>query len=185
MRPEPPPSVPTASGPRPAATATAAPPLDPPEVRLWSQALAVRPKSGASVNGLWPNSGVVVLPIRMAPARFNRATATESVEGTLSAKATEPKVVRTLAVSTRSLIENGTPKSGLRTAPCIMAASASRAAARASSAVTVIKAFSTGCARSMRSRTTSTSSTGDNVRPAISRASSAAEVKARSLIGWS
>ena len=52
----------------------------------------------------------------------------------------------------------------------------------AGSAVTVMKGLSLGCARSIRSRTISTSSTGDNVRWVINRASSAAEVKARSFI---
>jgi hypothetical protein len=35
----------------------------------------MRPKIGASVKGLWPNSGVVVLPIRMAPSARARVTA--------------------------------------------------------------------------------------------------------------
>src|ERR687898_639884 len=60
MRTEPPPSVPKASGPMPSDTAAAAPPLEPPQGRPWSQGLTVRPNSGPSVNGLWPNSGVVV-----------------------------------------------------------------------------------------------------------------------------
>ena len=49
------------------------------------------------------------MPIRMAPACFNRATATESAAGMLSASATEPKVVRTPAVLMSSLTEKGTP----------------------------------------------------------------------------
>ena len=109
MRLDPPPSVPIPIGPSPAATAAAAPPLDPPEVRDKSHGLAVRPKSGESVKHLWPNSGVVVLPTRIAPAAFIRATAGEFAAGTLSSSATEPKVVRTPAVLTRSLTANGTP----------------------------------------------------------------------------
>jgi hypothetical protein len=102
MRVEPPPSVATASGPRPAATQTAAPPLDPPLVCAALQALQVRPKSGASVRHLVPNSGVVVLPRRMAPLWRSRAIATASSSGTLSRKSSEPKVVRTPRVFTRS-----------------------------------------------------------------------------------
>src|SRR5436305_5730715 len=68
MRLDPPPSVPMPIGPSPAATAAAAPPDDPPDVRDRSQGLAARPNSGASVKHLWPNSGVVVLPTRIAPA---------------------------------------------------------------------------------------------------------------------
>ena len=95
------------------------------------------PNSGASVNGLWPNSGVVALPIRIAPAAFRRATETASRAGTFAAKISEPMVVRTPAVATRSLTENGTPCSGPSASPAITAASAACAAARAASAVTV------------------------------------------------
>jgi len=100
----------------------------------------------------------------------------------LPASATEPNVVRTPAVLTRSLTANGTPCSGPNVSPRTTAASASLAAARASSARTVMKALSAGCERSMRSSTASTSSTGDTARRAISAASSAAEVKARSSV---
>src|SRR6267378_4144739 len=62
MRVEPPPSVAMPIGPMPAATATAAPPLEPPLVRSAFQALRVWPNSGASVSALWPNSGDGVLP---------------------------------------------------------------------------------------------------------------------------
>src|SRR5215469_16863703 len=101
MRLDPPPSVAMPIGTNPPAAAAAAPPLDPPQVRDKSHGLAVRPKSGASVKHLWPNSGVVVLPTRIAPAAFSRATATESAAGTLSANATEPNVVLTPSVLTK------------------------------------------------------------------------------------
>ena len=42
-------------------------PLEPPLERALLQALRVRPNSGESVRHLVPNSGVVVLPTRMAP----------------------------------------------------------------------------------------------------------------------
>src|SRR5262249_45741403 len=112
MRLDPPPSVPMPIGASPAATAAAAPPEDPPGVRDQSHGFAGRPKSGASVKHLWPNSGVADLPTRIEPAAFSRATAGESEAGTLSASAQEPKVVRTPAVLTRSLTANGTPCSG-------------------------------------------------------------------------
>src|SRR5882672_8141367 len=95
IRVEPPPSVATAIGPMPEDTATAAPPLEPPQLRVALQALRVRPNSGASVRHLAPNSGVVVLPIRIAPWPLTRASATASSAGTLSAWNSEPKVVRT------------------------------------------------------------------------------------------
>jgi hypothetical protein len=49
---EPTASVPTASGPQPAATAAAAPPLDPPLVRSRFQGLRVIPVSGLSAVSL-------------------------------------------------------------------------------------------------------------------------------------
>ena len=106
---EPPPSVPSASGPWPLATAAAAPPDEPPGVRARFHGFRVTPNSGLSVKGLWPNSGVVVLPTRMAPASRSRRTGTASSAGTWSAKISEPIVVRTPLVNTRSFTENGTP----------------------------------------------------------------------------
>src|SRR5688572_25410972 len=67
MRTEPPPSVPTASGASPAATAAAAPPLEPPGVRARFQGFRLTPVSGLSVTPFHPNSGVVVLPTITAP----------------------------------------------------------------------------------------------------------------------
>ncbi len=46
------------------------------------QGLRVIPKSGLSVTALWPNSGVVVLPMMMAPTPFRRSTLTASSSGT-------------------------------------------------------------------------------------------------------
>src|SRR5256885_6268768 len=84
IRVEPPPAVAIARGAMPLATAPAAPPLEPPEERQASHALRVRPNRGESVRHLLPNSGVVVLPIRIAPALRSRPTATASSVGTLS-----------------------------------------------------------------------------------------------------
>ena len=94
------------------ATAAAAPPDEPPAVRERSHGFRVAPNSGLSVSGLWPNSGVVVLPIRIAPASRRRRTGTASSAGIWSAKMNEPIVVRTPAVNTSSFTENGTPWSG-------------------------------------------------------------------------
>src|SRR5262247_2617126 len=84
LRMEPPPSVPTASGARPAATAAPAPPDDPPGVRSRFHGLRVRPKIRLSVMPTQPSVGVLVLPTMMAPAAFMRATAGASSPGTLS-----------------------------------------------------------------------------------------------------
>src|SRR5690242_19166677 len=59
-RTEPPPSVPMAIGPRPAATAAPAPPDEPPGVRPMFQGLQVTPCSGESVTPLWPYSELVL-----------------------------------------------------------------------------------------------------------------------------
>src|SRR5437762_13628539 len=90
MRLDPPPSVPMPIGPSPAATAAAAPPDDPPQVRARSHGFAVRPYSGASVKHLWLNSGVVVLTTRTALAAFRRATDGASERGTISESDKEP-----------------------------------------------------------------------------------------------
>ena len=90
MRIEPPPSEPWASVPMPAASAAAAPPLEPPGVRVVSCGLRVGPKSRFSVVGRKPISGVFVLPISTAPARRRRAMQAASPAGMLSANAREP-----------------------------------------------------------------------------------------------
>src|SRR5438270_7196978 len=74
IRMEPPPSVPSARVVIPSTTATALPPLDPPEVRLSFHGLRVIPVSGLSVTPFQPSSQVVVLPNRTAPLRRNRST---------------------------------------------------------------------------------------------------------------
>ena len=67
----------------PAATAAAAPPEEPPGVRVGSQGLAVAPYSGLAV---WPKSpsmkATLVLPTTMAPARRSRRTTVASVPAT-------------------------------------------------------------------------------------------------------
>ena len=80
---DPPASVPMDRGAIPEASAAADPPEDPPEVRLRSQGLSVRPNRGDSFMGLWPNSGVETLPTKTAPAAFIRATTIASLAGTL------------------------------------------------------------------------------------------------------
>src|SRR5215813_10085327 len=75
MRTEPPPSVPMAIGPRPAATAAPAPPDEPPGVRSSFHGLRVIPFRGESVTALWPYSGLVFWANTSAPASRSRATA--------------------------------------------------------------------------------------------------------------
>ena len=75
-------SPPWASGTTPAATAAAAPPDEPPGVRVVSHGLRVGPVRRGSVVGRMPNSGVVVLPIEMNPAPRKSATGKASLLAT-------------------------------------------------------------------------------------------------------
>ena len=74
MRIEPPPSLPCAIGTMPAATAAAAPPLEPPGVRSRSHGLRVGPNRRDSVVGRIPISGSAVLPTITNPASRSRLT---------------------------------------------------------------------------------------------------------------
>src|SRR5262247_2480824 len=95
MRIDPPPSVPTARGARPAATAAPAPPDEPPQVFSRFQGFRLTPVTGLSVTPLKPNSGVVVLPTRMAPAALSFETDGASSSGTYVSRMREPNIVRT------------------------------------------------------------------------------------------
>ena len=77
MRIEPPPSVPTASGPSPAAVATPAPPLEPPEVRARSHGFTASRATRLIVRRFIANSGVLLLAKIIAPACFTRSDVTE------------------------------------------------------------------------------------------------------------
>ena len=70
---EPPPSVPTAIGPRPTATAATAPELLPPGVRAGSHGLRVRSPLRPRAWPPRPNSAVAVVPRMTAPCWRNRA----------------------------------------------------------------------------------------------------------------
>src|SRR5712671_6689244 len=110
MRTEPAPSVPTASGPIPDATAAAAPPDDPPGVILVFHGLTVTPVSVLSVVPLMPNSGVVVLPSSTAPDSRRRAvTGASTSHACFGSMVREPRSVGQPRVRIRSLIDTGMP----------------------------------------------------------------------------
>src|SRR6266566_700998 len=90
IRIEPPPSVACAMGSMPAATAAAAPPLEPPALISQFQGFLVGPNSRGSVEVESPNSGVLVLPKMTRPARFMRATISLSWSATALRKNSEP-----------------------------------------------------------------------------------------------
>src|SRR5579884_814746 len=74
LRSDPPMSLPSAIGSMPQASATAAPPLLPPHVFDTSQGFLVEPNTRLNVCEPAPNSGVLVLPIVIAPAAWMRST---------------------------------------------------------------------------------------------------------------
>ena len=67
MRIDPPPSDPVASGTRPAATAAADPPDEPPAERSSAHGLRVAPNVALTVSAFQPSSGVFVLPTTTQP----------------------------------------------------------------------------------------------------------------------
>src|SRR5207247_2877144 len=81
MRTEPSMSEPTASGPKPAATAAPAPELDPPELRSKFQGLRVTPYRELTPEAITPKSGMALFPRMIAPCSRSRAVAGESRAG--------------------------------------------------------------------------------------------------------
>src|SRR5665647_2355303 len=73
MRIEPPPSVAVAIGTKPAASADADPPLEPPGLRAVFQGLRVTPYSKFAVYPSVANSDKLVFPMMIAPAARKRA----------------------------------------------------------------------------------------------------------------
>src|SRR5207245_8920451 len=94
FRSEPPVSLPSAIGTIPQASATAAPPLEPPHVFARSYGFSVRPKTSLNVCEPAPNSGVLVLPKVIAPAPRSRSTSSASWPGPWSRYIREPYVGR-------------------------------------------------------------------------------------------
>src|SRR6185503_11826840 len=124
MRIEPPPSVPTASGPMPAATAATAPPEEPPGVFARFHGLRVMPVSALSVTPFQPNSGVVVLLSSTAPCSRRRATTgASSFQGPFGSIVFEPRSVGQPFVSRMSFTDTGTPSSRPFGSPRIQRAS--------------------------------------------------------------
>src|SRR3954467_9057625 len=109
MRTDPAPSVPTAIGPMPSATAVAAPPDEPPGVRDGFQGLRVKPLRGELVSPLQPNSGVAVLPRGAGRASRQRAATGESTSHAWFLSTVKlPRSVGMPRVRIRSLIDTGT-----------------------------------------------------------------------------
>src|SRR5918911_4152341 len=129
MRIEPPPSVPSASGTSPPATAAALPPEEPPVLRDVSKGLRLGPKSGLSQVPRKPITGLFVLPTMIAPARSIRSAHAHQKSGRKSFSArTPPKLDGQPGLkSNRSFIAVGTPWRGPSSSPEVSVRSASRA----------------------------------------------------------
>jgi len=102
-------SDPSATASIPQASATAAPPEDPPALSAGSQALPVAPCTGLKVWLPRPNSGVLVLPMNSAPAARIRATIRSSLRATCPAMIGEPIEVGNPATFDRSFTAIGNP----------------------------------------------------------------------------
>ena len=120
------------------------------------------PNRGVSVIPFQPNSEVVVLPRNTAPASRSRATGGASSVAGSSDRTAEPSLVGKPAMATMSFTVTGTPSRSPAGRPAAHRSALAAAAALAPSWSTTTKAFSRGWSRSMRSRCSSTTSTGDS-----------------------
>ena len=90
LRSEPMKSEPSATGSSRCASATAAPPLEPPALTAASHALQVAPNSVLNVCEPSPSSGMLVLPMTMQPAAFMRDVMRLSCVATASFSSVQP-----------------------------------------------------------------------------------------------
>src|SRR5205809_7451859 len=109
---EPPVSLPIATGAKPAATAAALPPLDPPGTRVTSRGLRVGPNALFSVLEPIANSSRLVLPTVIAPAAPRRSTTVALYGGFQPWRIFDEHVVGTPRVHMLSLSAIGTPARG-------------------------------------------------------------------------
>jgi hypothetical protein len=128
LRTEPAPSVPWATAHSPAASAAAAPPLDPPGVHSAFHGLRHVPLSSDDVM-LVQNSGTFVLPTITNPASRNLETTGSSPAARRPANTLLERVVGIPATSTTSFTESVTPWNGARSSGRTRAVSMSAAAA--------------------------------------------------------
>ena len=145
MRIEPAPSEPIAPATSPAATAAAAPPLEPPGVWSRCQGLRVAPKASVSEKCHWPTSGALVLPTTIAPGRAQAADRLGVALGhaVLAGAAERGDVAGEVDVV---LDRHRHPEQGARS-PAARRRSACSASARACSAQTTRKALRLGLRR--------------------------------------
>src|SRR6185437_3689729 len=109
---DPPVSVPKAHGVRPAATAAALPPDEPPGTRPRFHGFSTGPKAEFSFDEPMANSSWLVLANRVAPSRVALATTVAVYGGRYPSRIFEPAWLGTPSVQNRSLTASGTPASG-------------------------------------------------------------------------
>jgi hypothetical protein len=157
-------------GAMPAATATADPPLEPPEMCSRFHGLREGPKAEFSVDDPMANSSQLVFPMTTAPAASSLLITVASYGGTNVSSIREAAVVAIPRVMMLSFTATGTPASGAER----LSRSTSRARSRARSPAIVRNAFSVGSTVAIRAIVCSQISTADTCRAAtasrISRA---------------
>src|SRR5439155_26967575 len=109
---EPPVSVPSPPAARPAATAAAGPPDEPPGTRVRSHGLRVGLNVECSVEDPIANSSMLPLPSITAPAAVRRAMTVASYGGTKPSSILEPQVAVPPRVHRTSMYTSGAPSSG-------------------------------------------------------------------------
>src|SRR6476659_11206915 len=114
---EPPVSLPSATSEKPAATATALPPLDPPGTRDGSCGLRDGPNAEFSVLDPMANSSRLVLPTTTAPAARSFSTTVASYGGFQPSRIFDEHVVSMPLVHMLSLSATVTPASGPGSSP--------------------------------------------------------------------
>ena len=182
MRIEPPASVPTAVAPKPAATAAAAPPEEPPGVLSRFHGLRVTPVSGLMVTGPVPYSGTVFLPRMTAPPSRSRATAAQSSAAGRSSDRSEPQRVGMPATFSVSLTVSGTPSTGPSADPAAQRPADASAAARAPASSRWQTALTRPLWAAMRAHAASSASTGEKAPEPNPATSSVTGIKASSLV---
>ncbi len=180
LRSEPPISEPCATHAMPVASATAAPPEEPAADFEVFQGFSVAPNTSLNVFAPAPNSGVFDFAYTIAPDASRCSTSRFDFAGTLSAWIGEPKVVRTPATSTRSLIGTGSPASTPRASTGRRMRSS--AAARARSKHSVGSAFTAGSTAAMRASSASSRSCGRISSRRSRRTTSVASMAMRSSL---
>jgi hypothetical protein len=146
-------SVPTATGARPAATATAEPELEPEGLRPGPCGFTAWPPSVLHplldcVERMFAHSDRFALPMITAPHARSPVTRKASPDSACSS-AGDPAVAGCPATAMLSLTSTGMPSSGPRTAPRARAASLA-AACCSQSGLTAITACNSGFSRSIR-----------------------------------